>query len=180
MPGKTYWVGDDRDNKSVCIKRELYVKGDEIPASDVEQELLDEWKEKGLIAVGNEAAPVVIIDTEAVKNLKTEIVSLTRDVDRIPGLEREVKDLKAAAEKAKTGAKAKVVKDLKADAKVKDDRIAELELDNQEKAALIDKLNADLDEATAPDKDASKDASKDGPGSSDDTETDDSAGPGGA
>ena len=152
MADKTYWVGDDRDNKSVCIKRKVYGKGDEIPDKDVEQEQLDKWKKRGLIAVGDKAAPVVIIDTQAVMNLKTEISSLKRDLDRIPGLEREIKDLDRAAEKAKGGTKAKAVKDLKAEAKVKDDRIAELELDNQEKAALIDKLNTDLEEATAPDK----------------------------
>ena len=120
MSDKTYWVGDDRDNKSVCIKREIYVKGDEIPTEGVTRNLLDEWKKKGLIAVGDSAAPVVIIDTDAVKNLKTEISSLKRDLERIPGLEREVSDLKKALEKAKGGAKAKVVK-------AKDERIKELE-----------------------------------------------------
>ena len=158
MSDRTYWVGDDGDNKSVCIKREIYVKGDEIPADDVAKELLDEWRKDGLIAVGDTAAPVVIIDTVAVKNLKTEIASLKRDVDRIPGLEREISDLKKAAEKAKGGTKAKAVKELIDEAKVKDERIKELEaekvhadvkikkleasvtaldLDNQEKAALI-------------------------------------------
>ena len=169
MSDKTYWVGDDGDYKSVCIKRAIYVKGDEIPAEDVAQEQLDKWKKNGLIAVGEKSAPVVIIDTQAVTGLKTEIASLKRDLDRIPGLEREVSDLKAAAEKAKTGVKARA-------SKAKDDRIKELETDNQEKAAIIDKFNADLDEATAP----GKDASKDGPGSTDNTETEDNAGPGGA
>ena len=173
MPDKVYWIGDDGDNKSVCIKRALYVKGDEIPADGVLQEQLDEWQKSGLIAVGDSAAPVVIIDTDAVKNLKIEIVSLKRDLERIPGLEREITDLKKAAEKAKGGTKAKVVKDLKAEAKVKDDRIKSLEdeiavldtdiikglkasvtaldLDNQEKAALIDKLKSDLEGAAKPD-----------------------------
>ena len=185
MADNTYWVGDDGDNKSVCIKRKIYVKGDEIPAEDVSQELLDEWKEKGLIAVGDSAAPVVIIDTDAVKNLKTEISALKRDLECIPGLEREVKDLKIAAEKAKGGSKAKAskakdahIKELEENAvnqseRIKklegnsSDRIKELELDVQEKAALIDKLNADLEEATAPDK------------SGDGSDKDDNAGPGG-
>jgi len=175
MSDKTYWIGDDRDNKSVCIKRGLYVKGDEIPAEDVAQELLDEWKKKGLIAVGDQAAPVVIIDTQAVTNLKIEIASLKRDVDRIPGLEREVSDLQKAAEKSKGGSKAKA-------AKAKDARIKELETDNQEKAALIDKqideikgLKSDLEEATAPDKggDGADDDKTDKP-------DDSGAGPGGS
>ena len=191
MAGKTYWVGDDRDNRSVHIKRKIYVKGDEIPAADVAQELLDDWKKKGLIAVGDEAAPVVIIDTQAVKNLKTEIVVLKRDLDRIPGLEREIVDLKKSAEKAKAGAKAKAskvkdahIKDLEENAikqseRIKQlegndsDRIKELELDNQEKAALIDKLNVDLEAATAPNDTGSDDDKTDKP---DDT----GAGPGGS
>ena len=182
MADKTYWVGDDRDYKSVCIKRVIYVKGDEIPADDVAQELLDKWQKNGLIAVGDSAAPVVIVDTQAVTNLKTEIASLTRETDRIPGLEREVKDLKTAAEKAKGGSKAKAakakddrIKELEENAVEGGDRIEELELDVKEKAALIEKqgkeikdLKADLETATAPDK------SGDGPGSSED-----SAGPGG-
>ena len=178
MAGKTYWVGDDKDNKSVCIKRKIYAKGDEIPADGVDQEQLDKWKKKGLIAVGEKSAPVVIIDTQAVTNLKTEIASLKRDVERIPGLEREVTDLERAAEKAKGGSKAKAVKDLKAEVVDKDNRIKvleaekahadeawaikikDLETDIQEKAALIEKLNGDK--------------SGDGP------DKDDSAGPGGA
>ena len=172
MSDKTYWVGDDKDNKSVCISRVIYVKGDEIPTEDVAQERLDEWKKNGLIAVGDSAAPVVIIDSDAVKGLKTEIASLKRDLDRIPGLEREISDLKKSAEKAKGGAKAKsakakdeIIKELKENAINQSDRIKkledigqertkkidEIELDNQEKAALIDKLNADLKKATAPD-----------------------------
>ncbi len=171
MSDKTYWVGDNRDNKSVCIKRKIYVKGDEIPSDDVEQERLDEWQKKGLIAVGAESAPVVIIDTDAVKNLKTEIAALKRDVDRIPGFEREIKELQQAAEKAKGGSKAKASK--VKDARIKEledekaradeactimvkelkDSVATLKLDNQEKAALIDKLNDDLETATAPSED---------------------------
>ena len=179
MADKTYWVGDDKDNKSVGIKRKIYVKGDEIPAEDVAQELLDEWKKKGLIAVGEKSAPVVIIDTDAVKNLKIEIVSLKRDLERIPGLERTISDLEKAAEKAKGGSKAKAskakdahIKDLEENAIAQSerinklegnssDRIKELELDNQEKAALIDKLNADLETATEPNKGGA------GPGGSD-------------
>ncbi len=186
MADKTYWVGDDRDNKSVCIKRKIYGKGDEIPVGGLEQEQLDKWKKKGLIAVGEKSAPVVIIDTQAVTNLKTEIASLKRDLERIPGLEREVSDLEKAAEKAKGGAKAKAskakdahIKELEENAiaqseRIKQlegnssDRIKELELDVQEKAVLIDKLNIELEEATVPD--------KGGAGSSDN----DNAGPGGS
>ncbi len=90
MADKVYWIGDNRDNKAVCINREVYVKGDEIPTECVAKELLDEWQKQGLIAVGDKAAPVIIIDTDAVKNLKVEIASLKRELDRIPGLEREV------------------------------------------------------------------------------------------
>ena len=179
MTDKVFWIGDDRDNKSVCINREVYVKGGEIPADDVAPELIAEWLEAGLIAVGAKAAPVVIVDTEVVKNLKTEIASLGRDVERIPGLERKIADLEKSAEKRKDGTKAKKLKELEGAVKVKDTHIKELEenaikqsnrikeledigqerikkitaldLDNQEKAALIDKLNIDLDEATKPD-----------------------------
>lgn len=169
MPDKVYWIGDGGDNKSVCIKRNLYVKGDEIPADDVEQELLDAWLKQGLIAVGDSAAPVVIIDSDAVKGLKTEIVSLKRDLERIPGLEREVSELKKAAEKTKGGAKAKAskakdarIKELETEKahadeawtiKVKEleKSLTDLDLDNQEKAALIDKLKSDLEVATKPD-----------------------------
>lgn len=165
MPDKVYWIGDNGDNKSVCISRKIYVKGDEIPADDVTQEQLDEWQKSGLIAVGDSAAPVVIIDTDAVKNLKTEIESLKRDVDRIPGLEREVSDLKKSAEKAKGGAKAKAskakdahIKELETDVADRDKKLTALDLDNQEKAALIDKqikeiegLKSDLETATKPD-----------------------------
>ena len=168
---KVYWVGDDGDNRSVCVDRNVYVKGDEIPAEHVAQELLDEWQKKGLIAVGDKAAPVVIIDTQAVTNLKTEIDVLKRDLDRIPGLEREISELKASIEKAKSGTKAKAskakddhIKELESNAvkqseRIKElediglecsEKIAELELDNQEKAALIDKLNADLEALTKP------------------------------
>ena len=191
MADKTYWVGDDGDNKSVCIKRQIYIKGKEIPAEDVAPELLSEWKKKGLIAVGDSAAPVVIIDTQAVTNLKIEIASLKRDLDRIPGLEREVSDLKSAAEKAKSGSKAKAskvkdahIKDLEENAVKQSERIKklefggsgrikELELDVQEKAALIDKLNVDLEEATAPDKGGDGDDKNDKP-------DDQGAGPGGS
>ena len=191
MADNVYWVGDNHDNKSVCIKRVIYVKGDKIPAEDVAQKLLDEWKKNGLIAVGDKAAPVVIIDTDAVKNLKTEIAVLKRDLERIPGLEREITDLKKAAEKAKGGTKAKAskakdahIKELEENAikqseRIKQlegsssDRIKELELDVQEKAALIDKLNVDLEEATAPD--------KGGDGADENDKPDDSgAGPGGS
>lgn len=176
MSDKVYWIGDDGDNKSVSIAREIYVKGNEIPVAGVAQELLDEWKRKGLIAVGDSAAPVVIIDSDAVNGLKTEIEVLKRDVDRIPGLEREISDLKKAAGKSKGGSKAKAlkakddhIKDLEDNAIAQSDRIKTLELDNQEKAALIDKLNADLETATAPDDDT---------GSADDTGATDDAGAG--
>ena len=176
MADKTYWVGDDKDNKSVCIERKIYGKGDEIPVGGLEQEQLDKWKKKGLIAVGDSAAPVVIIDTQAVTNLKTEIASLKRDVDRIPGLEREISDLEKAAEKAKGGAKAKAskakdahIKELEENAVKQSERIKELEDIGQERVKRI----KDLEEATAPDKGGDGDDKNDKP-------DDQGAGPGGS
>jgi prefoldin subunit 5 len=178
---KTFWIGDDGDNKSVKIGKGLFGRGDEIPAGDVAPELLKEWGDKGLISVGAKAAPVVIQDTETIKALEAEIRVLKTDIDRLPGLQREVTELKAALEKAKTGKKAERVKtleakivdlekdaleydvaieDLKKAALENESAIDNLELDIQEKAALIEKqghriteLESDLEDATKPDPD---------------------------
>jgi prefoldin subunit 5 len=176
---KTFWIGDDGDNKSVKIGKGLFGRGDEIPAGDVAPELLKEWGDKGLISVGAKAAPVVIQDTETIKALEAEIRVLKTDIDRLPGLQREVTELRAALEKAKTGKKAARVKELEANAIAQNERIStlekigqerletieklektakenesaidNLELDIQEKAALIDKLNNDIEALTKPD-----------------------------
>ena len=177
---KVYWIGDDGDNKSALIARKVYVKGDEIPADDVPQERLDEWLEKGLIAVGDNAAPVIVKDTEGLKVLEAEVRDLKAKLDARAGLEREVTELKKLLVQAKSGKKADkakekdaYIKELEGNAVKQTERINEkiksihseaeaeslektkkidaLELDNQEKAALIDKLNVDLEAATAPD-----------------------------
>lgn len=192
---KTFWIGDDGDNKSVKIGKKIYGRGDSFPAVLVAPELLKEWADKGLISVGAKSAPVVIQDTETVKARDAEIRVLKADLDRLPGLQREVTELRDALEKAKSGKKAARVKELEENAIAQNERIStlekigqersetiedlrttasqnesaidNLELDNQEKAALIDKLNNDIEALTKPD---------------DEVETDDDsgAGPGGA
>ena len=149
---KTYWIGDDGDNKAVLIDRKIYVRGDEIPISKVDKATVEAWEGAGLIS---NSATVVITQASA-----------SKDSAALKELQ-----VKYAALKSKgygSGKKADRIKELEADVKSKDERIAELEaekahadeawsikvkdleLDNQEKAALIDKLNADLDVATAP------------------------------
>lgn len=157
MADKVFWIGDDGDNKSVSINREIYVRGDDIPAEDVAPKLLDEWLEKGLISTGDNILPVVIKDTEAVKNLEIEIASLKRDLDRLPGLQREISELKKAADKAKSGTKVKRVKELEAQVKGLEDVNAGIETDVREKAALIEQqttriteLEAEVETLTAP------------------------------
>lgn len=161
MGDKVFWIGDDGDFKCVKAGGKIIGRGKEIPAGTLSDERIEEFREKGLIAIGDKAAPVVIKDTETIKNLETEIVSLKRENDCLPGLHREIIGLKKSAEKAKGGAKAKQLREkddhiteLEANAIKQSERIKELEddkaaleLDNQEKAALIDKLNADLGSA---------------------------------
>lgn len=140
---KTFWIGDDGDNKSVSINRKIYVRGDEIPANNVDQKILDDWHEKGLISRGEYAAPVVIKDTGAVQALEAEVRSLKNQVDSIPALQKKIKELEASQAKAKDGAKAKRVKELEAENE-------ELKKDIAEKAALIDKQAADIEALTTP------------------------------
>jgi len=167
-PKKVYWIGDNRGQKSALIGKRFYLPGDVIPVDEVEKSRLEDWKARGLVSGGAYSPPVIIKDTETINRLEAEVMrlrskleampalenqnrELKADVDRIPGLERDVSDLKRAAEKAKDGAKAKRVKELEAEISDLNAKITEIDLDNQEKAALIDKLNADLESATKPD-----------------------------
>lgn len=173
---KVFWIGDDGDNKSVLINRKVYARGEEIPAEDVPDDLLKEWQGQGLVSVGKNIAPIVVKDTESSKKYEAEIRSLKSDLDRLPGLEREIADLKKALKSSKSGKKADAVKALEADVEAKDKeindlgaKVTELDLDVQEKVALIDKLNADIEALTNPDGK---------PESKDDLGGDDSGGPG--
>lgn len=167
MKKKTFWIGDDGDNKSVLITRKVYVRGQEIPSDDVDKKVLDGWLKRGLISEGDYHAPIVVKDAN------------------VEALEAKVKQLKTDLEKARSGKKADNLKALEADTKAKDGHIKELEenavaqtarikeledrlegqvkevadlkADQEEKAALIEKqageikqLTADLEAATKP------------------------------
>ena len=165
------WIGDDGNNKAVCISKKIYSKGDEIPAEEVSEERRNKWLDNGLASDGDRNKVTVTKDSKAVKHLETEIKSLKAALDCVPGKDREIAELNRALEKVQKGAKAGKLKGLEAEnADLKENairqtehikniedgsqesrtRIEELELDNQEKVALIEKLNKGLEEATAP------------------------------
>lgn len=162
---KTYWIGDDGDNKSVLIDRKVYTRGDEIPSDKVDKDVLKAWDSEGLISVGEKRVPILVTNKGQVQKLEAEIRDLNAKLDSLPGLEKQNEELKTALEKAKTGKKADAVKGL-------EDRVKELETDNE-------KLTADLDAATAPDNSNKKpDDIGAGPGVSE-KDKDANAGPGG-
>lgn len=147
---KTYWIGDNGDNKSVGIARKIYGRGAEIPAHEVSPELLEDWLKRGLISVGKKNAPIVIEDTEAVKNFEAEIRSLKARLDGMTALENENKKLRKALEKAKDGKKAERLKELEEYVKTKDAENADLKIDIEEKAALIEKQGKEIEILTSP------------------------------
>ena len=137
---KVFWIGDDGDNKSVCIDKAIFGRGDAIPAEKVAPERLKKWESKGLISKGEKIAPVVIRDTETVKALEAEIRVLKADLDRLPGLQRDITELRDALEKAKSGKKASRVKELETNAIAQNERISTLENIGQERSETIDAL----------------------------------------
>ena len=161
---KTYWIGDDGDNKSVCINRTVFGRGDAIPVEDVQPDTIKEWEGKGLISIGENVIPVVVRDTEAVKKLEEEIRILKGKLEPVPALIREKGDLEKALEKARSGKKADKLKEIGSRLKEceavglkRGESIDELEQDVQEKDALIKKqaeeiegLEKQVDELTAP------------------------------
>ena len=105
---KAYWIGDDKDNKSVSIMRRIYVRGDEIPAKDIDKDVLDGWIADGLVSMGEKNAPIIIKDTDTIKTLEAEIKSLKADgpcaacktkADKIKELKADVKEKAALIEK---------------------------------------------------------------------------------
>ena len=190
---KVFWIGDDGDNKSVCIDKTIFGRGDAIPAGDVTPERIKEWESKGLISRGDKIAPVVVRDTETVKALEAEIeklkadleslpklysaiVSLESDVESLPGLRREKKELQAALEKSKSGKKADKLKEMDERIKSKDKDLmechnltSEIEQDVAEKDALIKKQIERINELEKDLDDATAPAPVDGVGAGDDT-----------
>ena len=138
MSTPTYWIGDDGDFKSVAIDGKVYQRGDKIPVGNVPETVLDKWRKKGVIS-GEKAAPIVIKDAAAIKALEVELERLKVTAARVPGLEKYLANVAAERDKAQSGKKAA--------------RLKALELDNQEKLALIEKLlaeNAELKATKAP------------------------------
>lgn len=125
------WIGDDGDNKSVSIERKVYPKDAIIPADLVGPDVLAAWEDKGLVSVDGKHIVKVTVDNAALDAKITE-------------LEADNAKLKTALDKAKSGKKADELKKLT-------EAIIELEQDVAEKDALIKKLEADIEEATAPD-----------------------------
>jgi hypothetical protein len=150
MPEKVFWIGDDADNKCVKVGQKLYERGQEIPAKDVSEfisdDMLKSWAEKGLVSIGANTAPVVIKDEDGIKRLEAEVRSLKADNDRMPGLEKELADTKAALARIQDGAKAKKLKELEAALKEKEERIATLEAEGKEKDELNVKQAAEIEE----------------------------------
>lgn len=109
---------------------------------------------------------------DAMPALVNQNAELKAEVAKASGLKHEITETKAALEQARSGKKAEKLKALETHIKELEEnaarglsalevRIKEIEdigdalkLDNQEKAALIDKLNSDIEALTNPDSDA--------------------------
>lgn len=137
---RTYWIGKG----VVLIAGVKYSAGKEIPVKGVDEKTLAKWKENGDIS----NTPIAV-NAEA---------SDTKDRATIKELRAKVAELKGKLGKAKHG-KCKEcpklkdkLKECEGVAQERSERIDELETDSQEKDALIEKLNAELEAATSPDK----------------------------
>jgi multidrug resistance efflux pump len=117
---KLYWTGKGQ----VKVDGKLYGKGSDngraFPVDKVDSERLKQWKKNGL------CSEKPFDDDETLTTIEQ--------------LEAKVKDLSVQLVEANKGSGDKKL----------EEKVAALEADNEEKAALIDQLKADLEEATKP------------------------------
>jgi hypothetical protein len=119
-----YWLG-----KGVAlIAGTKYSTGEEIPANKVDKKTFAVWEKEGLVG----DAPIPIAQTASETKDKATIKSLTKELSKVRG---ELKDSVAANKK---GGKC-------TECPKKDEEIATLKADIEEKAALIEKQAKQLD-----------------------------------
>jgi predicted RNase H-like nuclease (RuvC/YqgF family) len=128
---KYFWHGKG----VILIAGDTYHTGNEIPAKSIEPKALKAFMKAGDISTAEvDVAPSA---SETIAQAKYRELKKAYD--------------KLAAENKKLAKGGKAKGEACKECPAKDERIAELEADVEEKAALIESLKADLEAATAPD-----------------------------
>lgn len=143
---KYYWHGKG----AILIGTQTYAKGEEIPADKIEKKRLKEYMDKGAISTAEvevqAGASETVLQAQH-KELKAAHTKLLNEHEKL-------KESKGSGKCTACPAKDKEIEALKKTGDEAVTRIEELEADVKKKAELIEKLEKDLEDATAPGPDA--------------------------